>query len=240
MIDVVIFALIAVFVVLKLRKILGNEYSDSSGKNVVKDVSGVDVSQYEKPSKIKGVISSVKGNEKKAQQQEIITNARQSIDAISGDLSEDIKQKLVDMHVKINGFSYQGFINGVHATFERVIEGYSNADLEAIISLCNKAVTERFIEILNSNEKAEIREKVYVVKTKKIEILDIDIVDNLYEVKIKINSEQIQYSENMTSGNIASGSKTVKHNVSEIWVFKQDITIQNFSNWIVSSIQILS
>jgi len=238
--DVFIFTAIAAFVIYKLHKMLGNEYDFSEKSKKIKDVTGIEKNaNVATNGRIKGMIMSTLKNEKKNDTNLVIDANKQLIKNLCPEMNDEMHEKMLNLYQKINGFSYEGFLNGVNFVFENLMESYSSQDTEAINSACVKDVAENFNNLIKTNLENKIVEKVHVAKIQDLKILEIENINNCYIVSIEIKSLQISYTENLENQELISGNKTDQISVHEIWSFTKLINSDDLE-WKVQKINIIN
>ena len=234
MLDLIVFITLAAFVVFKLRKLLGEEYTE-----VAKNVKDVD-----------GIASDVKGNNNKMNIMNIGNKAKKSqpvvindnaiiedIVKIYPDISPELSANMVQLYKMIPGFTCESFKYGAIATFEALLDAYSNDNIIEINSIAKPKVAQSFISIIEKHKLENVAEKVHVAKIKAFDIIKVALGDVDLKVDIKFTSLQITYNINTENSAVISGSKSEQHEAVETWTFVRTKTSQN-PEWYVENITI--
>ncbi len=224
--DTLIFSAIAVFVVLKLKRILGNEYDDASV---------ADKNQSKQAKVISNAIKVQTKSEKKVANDDVIK--AEILEKNPKETEENIKT-LIQIYKRNPLFSYASFLQGCEMLFEHVISCYSSQKMDEIKQVCLKDVADNFEKIIAQNTKDGNIERVHIAKINDIKIAKIEQKSGKFSVQIHIDSDQIQYTESIETKNITSGSNSRQQKISENWTLEKEIESEN-PNWIVSEILIL-
>lgn len=222
MLDILIFGGIAVFVVIKLRKLLGNEY-EQSGQGVQKQDKKQTI-----PQKI------LVKTEKKSINEDFI---RAEILEKNPNESEEVISTMIQICKKNPLFSYKSFFQGSEMLFEHIISSYSSQNLKEIQSLCSQKVAENFQAIIDQNKHEGVEEIVFISKINEIKILKLEQKNDKFSAILSINSDQIQYTQDCQTKEIKSGSKSKTNKIVEQWTLER-IVESSDPNWIVEDIKI--
>lgn len=244
MVDLVIFAAIAVFVVFKLKKMLGEEYVETNAKTQnVKDVSGCcsdigNVNQDEgKKQNAKGILSSVR--KKKNTEEKIDLEAiKKDLQGKLTDLSELKIDQFVTLYKSIPSFTYENFIFGACHVFEDLISAYSNEDIIQIAALSKEDVVENFTKLILTRKNESKKEIVTVIKINQKKIIDIQLNQKNSNISVEFESTQSSYIINTENNEIIEGDKSIRHNAKEIWQFTRENTSDKL-DWYVTNIEII-
>ncbi len=220
-IDIILFAMIAVFLILRLRNVLGRRDGREGGH---RDPFGPNVSAKE--------ISD--GQDKKTIQ---LPDGKDE-NLFSGD--EDDPPTPVDGDAALaagvaeiqrldNTFNAEDFLVGAHVAFEMVLDGYSNHDRKILENLLSPEVLANFLRAIDEREEAGHVMEDTLVSIDKSNIVEAYIESEMAQVTVKFVSEQINVVRD-SEGQIASGNPNEVINVVDLWTFARDIRSTN-PNW---------
>lgn len=233
MLDIIVFAALAAFVIFKLKRLLGEEYSETS-KNV-KDIEA-SVSDAQNSKKYSALLAQKgKQNQPLVIEESVIT---EEIARHFGEISPEISAKISQLYKIVPGFGCEAFKYGAIATFEAILEAYSAANITEILATSKPNVAKNFISIIDQHRAEGVMEKIHVAKVNTIKILNIEIDQADLHVSLQFDSWQITYNLDAT-GVLVSGSKSQQHRALETWVFtrsKASLTPE----WFVEDIKIES
>ena len=218
-IDILILAMIAIFIINRLRNVLGKKTGNESDivekftqrKSAFKESEPDSISD-EKVSKLDHKIKKTFHSNKK----------------INSVINEIIK---ID-----NNFEINSFFEGAKKAFEFILTEYSNNNLKILEKLVNKNIYKEFEKQINvrtdKNEELEIT--VISVKNPEIKSVNLEKKYTAY-FKLLFNSEQVQITKN-SKGDIIDGDSNQILQIKEIWTFSKNLKSKD-PNWILEEIE---
>jgi predicted lipid-binding transport protein (Tim44 family) len=209
--EIIIFALISVFILFKLYSILGkNDNSDdfiykfseklndiSIAKPIVKDIKEVAVDNLIDPPKLLH-------NPK-------ISNVLATIGSYDMNFNEEM------------------FLKGAKKAFELIIKAFCNGDKEFLKPLVNENIYKEFIYDINNREVNNRFTDKTLVSIKSAEIFDALLQKTIAEIKVSFISEQINIVRNREK-EIIEGNPSKVQVVEDIWTFARDVNSRS-PNW---------
>ena len=134
-------------------------------------------------------------------------------DSIFSEQDMEYSQKqLLDLD---NNFSFHNFIQGAKEAFKIIVEAFNNNKVEEIKHLVSTEVYDNFqkaIDIKNNNYQT------FNIKSVKASILNIEVVKNYANIKVKFLSTQ-----KVTLNNKIKKLEDIK----DIWTFEKDMKTDN-------------
>lgn len=224
--DIIIFAIVAVYLGIKLYATLGKR--DKDGNNFLGKFSARATADAEKLT-AKPVIL-VEKLEQKIQQPQPQPAPAPEIIFINPEVEASIKE----ISAKDAAFSVVNFLNNAKAAFEGVIEGYSKKDKDAIQKLLSNDLFVKFSKAIEDMKAKGLEQATSVVSISKAEIVEANLNGNIAKIKIEFISEQISFLKD-AEGNIAQGNTSQIDEVEDTWVFERDLTAKT-QNWEVVAI----
>jgi predicted lipid-binding transport protein (Tim44 family) len=215
MIDIIIFAILAIFIIKKLVAILGDEYDNKMfsfgekdlDKNKIKDINTATVNDASEKNK--------------------------QFDY----LSDQAKLCLKRIEESINDFNLEMFINVSKKVLGVVLEAYTKQDIRQLSILLSSDVLNNLSLIINENNQKKQKDCVSLVSIDDSKILDIWVEDDCYCISINFKTVQFHYMID-DSDNVISGSKFAPNSVEETWVFSKKISDKS-PIWLVDTIEIV-
>ena len=218
-IDILILAMIAIFIINRLRNVLGKKTGNESDivekftqrKNTFKEsepdsVSGQKVSKADK---------SVKKN-------------LHSDKEINSTINEILK---ID-----NNFEINSFYEGAKKAFEFILTEYSNNNLKALEKLVSKNIYKAFENQINLRAKKKEKLDITVISVKNPEIKEVYLEKKyVAHFKLLFDSEQIQTTKNSKSDIIDGDSNQILQ-IKEIWTFSKNLKSSD-PNWVLEEIE---
>ncbi len=218
-IDILILAMVAVFIINRLRNTLGkktgNEHDIANkftrGKSDLKESS---------PDKVS------KAN---ADQ----TNVKKSKQVFHE--NPDISNELNKIHKIDPSFAVDEFIVGAKKAFEFIINKYSDENIKPLKNLLSADIFKMFDKQINSRAKKNENLDVNIIGIKEAKIEDVSIKSSVASIKVKFSSEQVQVIKN-NKGKIISGDGNQILSIVESWFFSKDLKRKD-PNWILEKIE---
>ena len=250
--DIIIFAGIAVFFILKMMGVLGqrsegeepNDTADKSDRNVINLTQ-----KYQQAKK--------RARDAKANGEEIIDDdandnngvvIQLSKAALSKDENFDMKQTLETLDIKpnskigkglkkinssIKSFEPSEFLGGAESAFEMILESYAAGDLPNLKILLTKNIYKIFSDAIKQREKDGQRLQLTVLAITEIAYVSADIVNNQANLTVKIISEQnsVLYD---ADDKVIEGDKKSKEVIEDFWTFSKPIN-ESGPNWYLAA-----
>lgn len=222
MIDIVVFFVITLFIILKLKSVLGT-------RNDTDNVRQKTLDEFFKNQMNK---NSVKSNNAEIIDitNQINKNNQNTILELDVEVDDNVKKELK----KIN-FDEKKFLKGAENAVEMVNEAFSNKDLETLQELLSTKLYNNFkkqIEELNNHNRI-LKSSLISFLSKKIE--DIKIINKNICINMLFEMEQINFVEDQ-EGNVVMGNKKQIQKVKEKWTFEKK-TNDKTNFWIIKNIE---
>ena len=218
-IDILILAMIAIFIINRLRNVLGKKTGNESDivekftqrKNAFKESEPDSISD-EKVTKLDHNIKKTFHSNKK----------------INSVINEIIK---ID-----NNFEINSFFEGAKKAFEFILTEYSSNNLKVLEKLVNKNIYKEFENQINlrTNKNEELVITVISVKNPEIKSVNLEKKYTAY-FKLLFESEQVQLTKN-SKGQIIDGDSNQILQIKEIWTFSKNLKSKD-PNWILEEIE---
>ena len=219
-IDILILAMVAIFIINRLRNTLGkktgNEHDIANkftrGKSDLKESS---------PDKVtKSNVDQINLEESK--------HVFHENPGISSELSR--------IHKIDPSFKVDDFIVGAKKAFEYIIEKYSDENIKPLEKLLSANIFKMFSKQINNRAKKKENLDVSIIGIKEAEIEDVSLKsNNVASIKVKFSSEQVQVIKN-EKGIIISGDGNQILSIVESWFFSKDLK-RNNPNWVLEKIE---
>jgi len=220
-IDIILFAMIAVFLILRLRNVLGRRDGHEGGH---RDPFGSNVSVEEvSDGQDKKIIQLPDGSD----ENDFSGNEDDTSSSVDGNAA--LAAGIAEIQRLNNTFNTEDFLVGARVAFEMVLEGYSNHDRKILENLLSPEVLANFLSAIDEREKVGHVLEDTLVGINKSEIVEAYIEGEMAQVTVKFVSEQINVVRD-PEGQIASGNPNEVINVVDLWTFARDIRSKD-PNW---------
>ncbi len=206
----IIFALLAVFVIWKVRSILGartgHEQPPQAGRN--------NHNQF----KLKSAQQSAANDSNNVSQFDLGSETRWSPFAAPG---SDVWASL-DHLAKIDpSFTPRDFLEGAKSAYELILTAFSSGDRAILQSLLSREVLENFLSAINEREsKGHVAETV-LVSIDRAEIKKLILKGTFVQIVVGFSSKLITAVRD-PSGAVVDGSSEKVVDMTDVWTFSRD------------------
>ena len=218
-IDILILAMIAIFIINRLRNVLGKKTGNESDI-VEKFTQRKSAFKESEPDSI--------SDEKVTKLDHKIKKTFHSNKKINSAINEIIK---ID-----NNFEINSFFEGAKKAFEFILTEYSSNNLKVLEKLVNKNIYKEFENQINlrTGKNEELVITVISVKNPEIKSVNLEKKYTAY-FKLLFESEQVQLTKN-SKGEIIDGDSNQILQIKEIWTFSKNLKSKD-PNWILEEIE---
>lgn len=216
-IDIILFAMVAAFFVLRLRSVLGRrDGNDGAGhRDPFKPTppeDGKDANVIALPDK--------HGDTGAA-------SANAADMGVGGD--DPMNSGLVQIKVADPDFSPDEFLVGSRVAFEMVLDAFASGDTETLATLLDDGVFGNFESAIRDREKQGVTVEDTLVGIKSADIVEAYMDGRVANVTVKFVTEQINVTRD-SEGQVAEGNPNEVITVTDFWTFARD-TKSRDPNW---------
>jgi len=220
--DIIFFAAVSIFIFFKLRSQLG-KISDEEKTQITEKIKA-------EREKIIALQNQITAATSKAIEQSI-EQQNQANDKILGQLSDPLKQTLIQIFQRCN-ITAEFFVNGVKSCFEMIIKAFGEKDLTTLKFLLSEKIYAGFESAISKRNAEEKNLRSNLIAIEKVEILEALILENKALITVKITSRQINYFTDKNE-QIIEGRKDEINEMHDVWTFSKDLASGN-PNWTVT------
>lgn len=213
MIQIIVLAAIALFLILRLRSVLGTREG------------------FEKPQES----SSPLPGRRSERPFEVIEGGSVDPDiADAVDPDSPTGQALAEMKRVDRSFSVSDFSHGARSAYEMIVMAFENGDLDTLQRFLKPDVYEPFAAAIDARN-----EKGYTVEASFAGIREVKLVDARYDAATREGDITMRFTGELTSvvrdpeGRIVEGAPGELKQQRDIWTFSRDMTSEN-PNWQLS------
>jgi predicted lipid-binding transport protein (Tim44 family) len=215
--DILILALIAAFIALRLRNTLGKDIGHKP------DLTQLRRQLSETPEEAAAKIHPL--SEEKTQNDQQEAAAREAI-------GDPALLAGVDAIAKADpSFSLSGFTEGAKGAFEWVLKAYNAGDTETLKTLLSPPIFEEFSAALEASKASTEKTETTLVAITHAEVAAASLEKAKARITLRIVSEQIEVIRN-AEGKIIGGDPSRPAVVEDEWVFERDVKSRN-PNWVI-------
>ena len=218
-IDIVLFAMIAAFLILRLRSVLGR-HRDSGRSEGVFGAERRPPSQEDEPTMTPEPQKADEVEEKIKNQQQLDPNLAEEGHLDAG-FAEIVKTS--------PDFDRAEFLVGVRTAFEIIIKAFAAGDREQLGSLLSAEVLGNFSEAIKSRENAKETLETTLVRIVDVALIEAYMDGDVSHISVKIISEQVNVTQN-SEGEVVDGNPDRVSEIADIWTFARDTKVHD-PNW---------
>ncbi|WP_027285789.1 Tim44/TimA family putative adaptor protein [Rubritepida flocculans] len=202
-IDLILFAMVAAFLVLRLRSVLGKRTG------------------FERPPQPHGA---AEGPTARAEgvREEIMPARRGGARRIIPDFRSPVGQALGRISGADRGFDPNGFLDGAEGAFRMIVTAFAQGDRQTLRALLSDETYGGFEQAIAQREQAGETQRTEIRSMHEMAIEGADLRGPIAEITVRFVSDQV----NMTTGRngeIIAGSDAITE-VIDIWTFQRDVT----------------
>jgi predicted lipid-binding transport protein (Tim44 family) len=208
--DIIILAMVAGFVALRLYSVLGRRTGNEQPS--------------EKPFNIKDLTS-------RSSDQPMTQPVDNSAEII--DLQPDPAQArmLEDVLEVDRRFDPQGFVMGANGAYEMIIEAFAHGDRDTLQPLLGEDVLEGFVSAIDARVDAGHTMESKVVDILATDIIDASVEDKVIEIVVRFRSE-ITSAVRDSEDRIIDGNPSDVEVINDVWTFARDAKSRD-PNWLL-------
>ena len=220
-IDIILFAMIAAFLILRLRSVLGRRDGHEGG---YQDPVKADPSEERPDDNIVQIPG--RSNDEYAEPE---TVAVESGLAEDGHNDETLMGGIADLSAADPNFNVEDFLVGARVAFEMILGAYASGDRGTLENLLSPEVYDNFRSAIDDREAAGQEMEETLVGIRSADIVEAYIDGSDSYVTTKFLSEQVHVLRN-SDGDVIEGSPNQVTDVVDFWTFARD-TGSNDPNW---------
>ena len=196
-IDILIFAVIAVLLVLRLRSVLGQRTGYEQPQDNQLKESFAD--------KGNAPISFPKAADKSAK--------------ISGSGLEALRR--ADRQ-----FNEKEFVQGATAAFEMILTAFADGDQAQLKRLLSYDLLHSFMQTIHDRTAAKESLEITVNDIREVSILNVELVDSVASITVHFHTTQTRIARD-EQGDVMEDSDTEPQEFIDIWTFERDLTLSD-------------
>jgi predicted lipid-binding transport protein (Tim44 family) len=220
-IDIIIFAMIAAYLVFRLRNVLGKR-DDSDNENGFQDLFSQD------PSNDDNVVHLQDPN-RDDRDDAIMDNDAGDDDAAPADPTDPLSIGLRQIKDADSGFNAGQFADGANMAFEMILNAYTDGDAAVLKNLLNGDVFGNFNKAIIDREQAGETLEDTLVDIKSNTVVEAYMQGTQAFVTVKFVTEQVNATRD-ENGDVVDGDPNKIITVTDFWTFARD-TKSRDPNW---------
>jgi predicted lipid-binding transport protein (Tim44 family) len=214
--DIIFFALVAGFLILRLRSVLGRRTGQENRERWSPRLPSRDPAQARGPERPPG-------------QPDNVTALPNRAPAADSGPPSSLEAALTQIKVADPSFDPDQFVNGAKAAFEMVVTAYAHGDTATLRPLLADDVYENFAAAIRGRQEAKQTLETTLISIKSAEIIEARMEGRTAFVTVKFVSEQVNVTRN-AAGEIVEGDPNRVAVVTDVWTFARN-TRASDPNW---------
>lgn len=213
--DIVILALIAGFILLRLRSILGQRSDDDQPQFFKRDVADQNI---EDDSVVK-----ISSKAAKAKPVDPVDSYLNTLD------NPAIAATLADIKKIDTSFSATGFLQGAKMAYEMVFDAFAKGDKKTLEMLLDKPIYDTFVLEIDRRAQDSTKTEITLVSIAPKHIVQAALMGTKARLTVQFESEQVIVVKD-ASGAIVEGNVSQSSLMDDEWIFERDVSSKN-PNW---------
>lgn len=148
---------------------------------------------------------------------------------IAANLPESLADKIKEVRRIDPSFRARAFLEGAKMAFEMVIDAFSKGDRKTLKLLLAPAVFNGFNDEINRRKAANTTHETTLIAITSAEMADASVAGSTVKITVKFRSEQVNLVRS-NDGAIIEGDPSEIEQVDDVWTFERDAK-SNDPNW---------
>lgn len=215
-IDILFFAMVAAFIALRLRSVLGRRTGQERRRT----------GGFEPARRNNGAADNVVSLPDRPV-------SASEVDPAIGELADDtLKAGLTQIRLADQRFDLKGFIAGARAAFEMIVEAFAAGDKGTLRPLLADDVFAGFAGAIDQREAAGQSLDTQLITIRDVQPVEAAMRDSWARVTVRFTSEQVNVLRD-AEGNVLEGDPATAEEVIDLWTFERD-TRSADPNWLLA------
>ncbi|MBH90122.1 MAG: translocase [Magnetovibrio sp.] len=221
--DIILFAMIAVFLVLRLRSVLGRrDGHEGEFSNFFRQSSQEKKQETDEYNEDDNVIAI------ETETVNVKTEPKAKLET-----KTNLQTKLEEIVAADNDFDIDEFISGARIAFEYILNAYATGDANELKPLLSDEVFNNFNVSIREREMAGQTMEETLIGISKAELIEAEMEGTVVQLTVKFISDQIHALKD-SNGNVVEGDPDKIVSITDFWTFTRD-TRSKDPNWLLSA-----
>lgn len=212
--DIIFFAMIAAFLVLRLRSVLGRRDNNQPRPRDERI-------KREQDAETDGNVIDITDRTTRVDQNDQVPDEDRSDDPLAAGLAE--------IQMADNSFDPKDFTGGARSAFEMIVSAFAIGDIGTLKTMLSDDVLENFESALQQRLEAQETLETTVIGIKSADIIEAGMQNKMAVITLKFVSEQVNVTRD-TEGHVVDGDPNQVMDVTDIWTFARSVKSRN-PNW---------
>lgn len=240
--DIIFFALIAIFIILRLRSVLGRR-TGHERQQQADHFSRSRQTREPRPGKVIQLPDRAGNRDDDADEMFDDEPAHSASDESGGFgeherdsesgsgrvLDDDVRAGLVKIRSADPEFAPRHFLDGAKAAFEMIVDAFAKGDTPTLRPLLGDDVYDEFAAAIRDRLSDKVTMETRIVALESVDIVGAEMRGGTARVTIKFVSQQVNVSRN-EAGDVVDGDPDTIVRVTDLWTFARN-TRSSDPNW---------
>ena len=215
--DIILFAMIAAFLILRLRSVLGRHKDSGEPQNNNEGEPFPDKTPKNNTNENIITLSSAKSDAEGLEE--------------AAPHQTELEAGVYKIQSAANDFDPTEFLTGAQSAFEMIIQGFAEGNKALLETLLSDEVYNNFLAAIRSREAESQSLENTLIRIVSCEIIEANLEDAVANITIKLVSEQINITRDQ-DGSVVNGDVDKISTITDIWTFARDLGLQD-PNWLL-------
>ena len=209
--EILILAMIAGFIFLRLRSVLGRR-----------------TGHHQRPT---GLSRSSEDATEQADENVIHLPDQKSEARVEAEDDTPLGAALTRIKMADRGFEGENFVSGARAAYDMIVSAFAAGDEDTLQNLLDRDVFDRFHAVIKDRQDRDLQHETTIVSIDQAEIIEADMQGSNAAVTVKFVSQLVNVTRN-EDGAVVDGDPNAVDKVTDIWTFSRD-TKSRDPNWLL-------
>jgi predicted lipid-binding transport protein (Tim44 family) len=214
--DIVFFAMVAAFLVLRLRNVLGRRTGQERPPPTDPFARRKPI---ERPADTGKVLELPDRGAAPAREE-----------ALAG-TADPISAAVTQIRIADSSFDLDQFLTGARRAFEMVVQAYAAGDTATLRTLLSDDVYENFASDIKARADKSEKHETTLIGIKSAEAIEARVENHIAQITVKFVSEQVNVTRDK-EGRIIDGDPNHVATVTDIWTFARNLRARD-PNWLL-------
>ncbi len=217
--DIVLFAMVAAFLVLRLRSVLGKKTGHQEPRQDP-------ISRRQQDAQKDGNVVELPNRYKDGPDD----MAEPMDDPVANlDPNDPLASGITQIRIADSSFHPVEFANGARAAFEMIVQAFAEGDTKTLENLLAEDVFENFNEAIVARREANEKLETTIIGISSADVVEAAMDGRNAMVTVKFVSEQVNVTHD-AEGRVVDGDPNQVTEITDIWTFSRD-TKSSDPNW---------
>jgi predicted lipid-binding transport protein (Tim44 family) len=232
--DLIIFAVLAVFLGWKLYSVLGRRTGNERTIDPFVSKPGAapnGAPNTELPGRPKRLEAPANEDAPQREERQVLPREQRQIEAMIAESPESARKGLEAIRAADPEFDAVAFLAGAKVAFDMVLTAFAAGDASALKPLLAPEVMQQFGAAITDRQRRNLTLKTTLVGIMNLELVDAEMKGPDARVKVKFTSQQVNVTQD-SEGRIVEGHPNEVATITDVWTFSRPVTARD-PNWVL-------